>query len=68
MANMSVKKSIYTNQMTRKKAEVWYDPEYGEYIVKFHRNGKYQPGADYYAADRRDADNTAVYWVNKEEN
>lgn len=58
----------FFNTATGKTANVYRDSEWQEYRVKFYRNGVYQKDADYHCDDRLDADQTAVYWVNREEN
>lgn len=62
------KVGTFFNQITAKKADVYRDAEWEEFRVKFYRFGVYQAEADYHTDDRRDADSTASYWVNKSEN
>lgn len=46
-----------------KKAVVYKDSEWDEYVVRFFRNGKYESGADYHTDDKEDAVGTANNWV-----
>ncbi len=44
-------------------AKVYKDSEWGEYRVKFHKNGKHLVNADYHTDDKEDAHGTAKYQV-----
>lgn len=50
-ANRLVHKAAEGNQ----EVKVYYDSEYGEYIVKLFRDGKHYEPADYYSDDKEDA-------------
>lgn len=52
------------NCETGRTATVHYGAEWGEYKVRFHRDGKYQEGADYHTDDRLDALGTASHFAN----
>lgn len=42
-------------------AKVYKNPEWSENVVKFFRNGQYQPKADHHTDDMGDAHSTAQY-------
>ena len=48
-----------TNPANQVKTEVFFNPEFSEYLVKVYRQGNYQSGADYFTDDRQDARDTA---------
>jgi len=50
----------------RPTATVFYDFEWEEFVVKFWRDGKYLPDADYFTDDRADAVETALNYDNIE--
>ena len=45
------------------KALIYHDADWGEYRVKFFRNGVHQVKADYHTDDKQDAINTANVWA-----
>lgn len=54
------------NAENGKSATVHYGAEWGEFKVRFHRNGEYQKGADYHTDDRQDALGTAAHFINND--
>lgn len=57
--------ATHTSADGKKVAKVCRKSETGEWVVKHHVDGKYQPKADYFTQDKDDAHDTAKYWVNK---
>jgi hypothetical protein len=56
--------AIFFNQATDKKAEVFHDSETHEFPVKFYSRGQYKgEDCDYPAETRKEADNTAQWWI-----
>jgi hypothetical protein len=45
----------------RHKATIHKDSETGEFVAKFHTDGKYLPDADYFGSDKEDAEGTAKH-------
>ena len=48
-----------TNPENQVKTEIFFNPEFGEYLVKIYRQGNYQSGADYFTDCKQDARDTA---------
>ena len=56
---------------TKREAEVWFNPEYDEFVVKFFtttpKTRNHQRGADYHTDDKQDAMGTAQLWIAQKE-
>lgn len=48
-----------------RKAEIFFDRDYNEYVVKFYEYGTYWIASDYYTDDKADAYDTANQFVNQ---
>ena len=59
------------NAETKREAEVWYNPEWEEYVVLFFKTTpktrNHQRGADYHADDKQDALDTAKHWTSQKD-
>jgi len=44
---------------------VYYDPNFEEFTVKFYKENKHLPDADYFTSDESDALGTAENWFSK---
>lgn len=58
--------SSHTSEDGKKLAKVYKDSDTGEHIVKFHKEGKYQKNADYFADAKDDAVGTAKHWIKED--
>lgn len=48
-----------------KKAKVYRNSEWEEFVVKHFESDNHQKNADYHTNDKEDAHNTAKHWINK---
>ena len=46
-------------------AHIKYNDEWEEYVVVFHKDGKFQKGADYHTDCKEDAISTAEVWTSQ---
>jgi hypothetical protein len=56
-------RKVSDHEYRNKKATVYKDAEWGEYRVKFYRDGEYMQDADYHTDDKADAQDTAKSWI-----
>ena len=60
-------KKIYEVSFKNKTVKVYRDPEIpGQYILKFYSDNVHMDAGDYFTDDRRDAIDTADWYINEE--